>query len=87
MRIPCKITIELKKLIQVAKMSLKQECRLTISTNNPNRVQISDLLSPMTSFDVKMRALYVYLYKIMTLNSLLGKKQDRPSQFKTKIQF
>ena len=49
MRIPCKITIKLQKLIQVAKMSLKQEWRLTISANNPNRAQISDLLSPRTS--------------------------------------
>jgi hypothetical protein len=51
MRIPCKITIKLPKLIQVAKISLKQEWHLTISTNNPNRAQISDLLSPMTSYD------------------------------------
>jgi hypothetical protein len=51
MRIPCKITIKLQKLIQVAKMSLKQEWRLTISANNPNRGQISDLLSPRTSCD------------------------------------
>jgi hypothetical protein len=87
MRIPCKITIKLPKLIQVAKISLKQEWCLTISANNPNRAQISDLLSPMTSCDVKMRVLYVYLYKILTFNSSLGQKQGRPGQFTTKIQF
>jgi hypothetical protein len=70
MSIPCKITIKLQKLIQVAKMSLKQEWHLTISANNPNRAQISDLLSPMTSCDVKMRD--VYLYNIMAFDSLLG---------------
>jgi hypothetical protein len=37
-------------MIQVAKMSLKQEWHLTISANNPNRAQISDLLSPRTSY-------------------------------------
>ena len=49
MRIPCKVTIKLQKLIQVAKMNLKQEWHLTISANDPNRAQISDLLSPRTS--------------------------------------
>jgi hypothetical protein len=68
-------------------MSLKQEWRHTISANNPNRAQVSDLLSPMTSCVVKMGVLYVYLYKILTFNSLLGQKQGRPGQFTTKIQF
>ena len=68
MSIPCKITIKLQKLIQVANTILKQEWRLTISANNPNRAQISDLLSPRTSCSVKMRVLYVYLYKILTFN-------------------
>ena len=68
MRIPCKITIKLQKLIQVAKMNLKQEWHLTISANNPNRAQILDLLSPRTICYVKMRVLYVYLYKILTFN-------------------
>jgi hypothetical protein len=51
MRMPCKITIKLKKLIKVAKMSLKQKWRLTNSANNFNRAQISYLLSAMTSYD------------------------------------
>jgi len=51
MRIPCKITIKLQKLIEVAKMSLKQEWSLTISANNPIRAKISYHLSPMTSYD------------------------------------
>jgi len=51
MRIPCKITIKLSKLIQLEKMSLKKEWHLTISANNSNRVKISDLLSPRTSYD------------------------------------
>jgi hypothetical protein len=50
MRIPCKITIKLPKLIQVAKISLKQEWCLTISANNPNKAQISYLFSPMTIY-------------------------------------
>jgi hypothetical protein len=87
MRIPCKITIKLPKLIQVAKFILKQEWCLTISSNNPNRAQISELLSPRTSCYVKMRVLYVYLYKILTFNYFSGKKQGRPGQFTKKFNF
>jgi hypothetical protein len=68
MRMPCKITIKLPKLIQVAKLSLKQEWCLTISANDIKRAQISDLLSPRTSCDVKMRVLYAYLYEVLIFN-------------------
>jgi hypothetical protein len=87
MRIPCKITIKLPKLIQVAKIILKQEWCLTISANDLNRAQILDLLSQMTSCYVKMEVLYVYLYKILTFNSSLGQKQARLGQFTTKFNF
>ena len=44
MNIPCKITIKLQKMIQVAKISLKKEWLIAISFNNPNRKKILDLL-------------------------------------------
>jgi hypothetical protein len=87
MRTPCKITIKLLKLFQVAKFNLKQEWCLTISANNPNRVQISYIFSPKTSCYVKMRVLYVYLYKILTFNYFSGKKQGRAGQSTTKFNF
>jgi hypothetical protein len=51
MRIPCKITIKIPKLVQVAKIILKKDWCLTILANNPNRAQISDPLSQMKSCD------------------------------------
>jgi hypothetical protein len=44
MNIPCKITIKLQKLIQVAKISLKQEWFLLISANNLRGENIPILL-------------------------------------------
>jgi hypothetical protein len=44
MHIRYKITIKLQKLIQVAKISLKQEYHLLITANNPRGAKISVLL-------------------------------------------
>jgi hypothetical protein len=58
-RLPLKLPI----LIQLAKKYPYTTMHLTILANSPSRAQISDLSSCVRSCDVKMKVLYVYLYK------------------------